>query len=205
MMDGLELRDSRLADGNALLDKMFREARTQNGWQDRDVSESLLRDVVTLAQTGPTSVNCQPARYLFLMTSETKERLRPMLAPGNVEKTMMAPVVCIVAHDLGFVDRLPEVFPHKDMRPIFEGKDAMVEATAFRNGTLQGAYMILAARALGLDCGPMSGFDAAAVDAEFFAGTRIRTNFLLNLGYGDPSKLFDRLPRLGFDDVADVL
>lgn len=201
-MDGMMTED---LSGAEMLDKIFREGRTQNGWRDGTISTDLLRRLQNLAQTGPTSMNSQPARFVFLTSATAKERLRPALAPGNVDKTMAAPVVTIVAYDPSFVDRLPEVFPHKDMRPIFDGKPALVESTAFRNGTLQGAYMIMAARALGVDCGPMSGFDNAAVDAEFFAGTSTKSNFLLNLGYGDPSKLFDRSPRLGFDDVAEVL
>lgn len=195
----------RLNPDEGLLERMFHTARTQNGWSDRAVPLDLLHRLQALAQTGPTSMNAQPARLMFLTTDAAKERLRPALFPGNLDKTMSAPVVTIVAHDLGFVERLPEVFPHKDMRPVFDGKPDLIASTAFRNGTLQGAYLILAARALGLDCGPMSGFDNAAVDAEFFAGTDVRSNFLLNLGYGDPSALFDRSPRLAFDAVAQVL
>ncbi len=187
------------------LARMFTDARTHNGWKEEPVPVDTLRRVQELAQTGPTSVNCQPMRLVFLTSDKAKARIKPMLAPGNVEKTMAAPVVTIVAYDLDFVDRLPEVFPHKDMRGMFENNEKMIAATAFRNSTLQGAYLILAARALGLDCGPMSGFDADAVDDEFFANTRIRSNFLLNLGFGDASALFPRSPRLAFEDIAQVL
>lgn len=188
----------------ATLAHILREGRTHNGWRDAPVEPGLLREALALAQLGPTSANSQPARFVFLTTEKAKERLRPALAPGNVDKTMGAPVVTIVAHDLAFADLLPRVFPHKDMRGLFVDNPSLVEATAFRNGTLQGAYFILAARSLGLDTGPMSGFDNAKVDDEFFAGTMLRSNFLVNLGYGDPSKLFDRSPRLAFDDVATV-
>ncbi|MEM8796644.1 MAG: malonic semialdehyde reductase [Pseudomonadota bacterium] len=187
------------------VDRMFMSARSQNGWQDKPVDVELLKKIQELAQMGPTSVNCQPSRLVFLVTLSAKERIKPMLAPGNVEKTMTAPVVTIVAYDLDFVETLPSLFPHKDMREMFAGKADMIESTAFRNGTLQGAYLLLAARALGLDCGPMSGFDNKAVDQEFFKGTNIRSNFLLNLGHGDPAALFPQSPRLGFDEIADVL
>ena len=186
----------------AAIDQLFREARTHNGWQARPVSDELLREVVDLAKMGPTSANASPLRVVFVRTPEGKERLKPALSPGNVEKTMAAPVTAIIGHDLAFYELLPRLFPHADARAWFVGNEPFIEATAFRNGTLQGAYFILAARALGLDCGPMSGFDNAQVDAEFFAGTTIKSNFLVNLGYGDPAKLFPRSPRLDADEIA---
>ncbi|HPC84328.1 MAG TPA: malonic semialdehyde reductase [Thermoanaerobaculaceae bacterium] len=187
------------------LDLMFREARTHRSWLDRPVSDETLRQVWELAKMGPTSTNCLPLRVLFVRSPEAKARLRPCLDPGNVPPTMAAPVTAILAHDLEFFEQLPRLVLHTDARSWFVGKPELVETTAFRNGTLQAAYFILAARAVGLDCGPMSGFDNAAVDREFFAGTAIRSNFLCNLGYGDPSKLFPRAPRLGFDEVARII
>ena len=193
--------DRRHLDAPAL-DQLFREARTQNGWRQRPVSEVLLREALDLAKMGPTSANTSPMRIVFVKSQEAKERLKPTLSPGNVEKTMTAPVTAIIGHDLEFYERLPQLFPHADARSWFLGKDAFIADTAFRNGTLQGAYFLLALRAVGLDVGPMSGFDAAKVDAEFFAGTTIRSNFLVNIGYGDPTKLFARSPRLEFDEIA---
>jgi 3-hydroxypropanoate dehydrogenase len=184
------------------LDQLFREARTHNGWQARPVSDALLREVVDLAKMGPTSANASPLRVVFVRTPEGKERLKPALGPMNVEKTMTAPVTAIVGHDLGFYEFLPRLFPHADARAWFAGNEPLIESTAFRNGTLQGAYFILAARALGPDCGPMSGFDNAKVDAAFFAGTSVKSNFLVNLGYGDPAKLFPRSPRFAADEIA---
>jgi 3-hydroxypropanoate dehydrogenase len=154
---------------------------------------------------GPTSANACPARFVFLRTQQAKERLVPALSPGNVEKTVTAPVVVIVAYDPEFYERLPQLFPHADARVWFAGNAALAEETAFRNSTLQGAYLIMAARALGLDTGAMSGFDRAAVDAEFFAGSRWKSNFLVNLGYGDGQNLFERLPRLAFEDACQML
>lgn len=190
---------------DAGLDLIFRNARTHNGWQDRPVPESLLQQVWDLAKMGPTSANCSPARIVFVVSAEAKEKLRPCLQEGNVAKTMAAPATAIIGHDITFYDKLPELFPHTDARAWFVGNEALIETTAFRNGTLQGGYFILAARALGLDCGPMSGFDNAAVDAAFFAGTPIRSNFLCNLGYGDASKLHPRNRRLGFEEACQVV
>lgn len=184
------------------LDLLFREARTHNGWRDKPVSEDTLRAVWDLAKMGPTSANCSPARIVFVMSPEAKAKLRPALQAGNVDKTMAAPATAIIGYDMLFYDKLPELFPHTDARAWFVGNDDLIATTAFRNGTLQGAYLILAARALGLDCGPMSGFDNAKVDAAFFAGTPIKSNFLCNLGYGDPAKLHPRNKRLTFDDAC---
>ena len=185
------------------LDLLFVKARTHNGWQDRPVPEALLRRAVEIAKMGPTSANTSPMRLVFVRSKEGKERLRPALSAGNLEKTMAAPVTAIVAYDLEFYELLPRLFPHApDARSWFAGKEAAIAETAFRNGTLQGAYLIIALRALGLDCGPMSGFDKAIVDAAFFAGTTVRANFLMNIGYGDPAKLFARSPRLDFDEIA---
>lgn len=190
---------------DAGLDLLFRDARTHNEWQDKDVSDVLLQAVYDLAKMGPTSANCSPMRVLFLRSKEAREKLRPALIEGNVDKTMAAPVTAVLGHDLEFYEHLPKLFPHADARSWFVGKEALIESTAFRNGSLQGAYFILAARALGLDCGPMSGFDNAKVDAAFFAGTKVKSNFLCNLGYGDPSNLFPRSPRFAFDDVCRIL
>jgi 3-hydroxypropanoate dehydrogenase len=188
------------------LAQLFTEARTANGFLPRAVPLELLHEVQRLAQWGPTSMNCQPLRIVFLTTQPAKERLRAALSPGNLDKTLAAPVVAILAHDLAFHERLPQVFPHKpDAKAIFDGKTELLASTAFRNGTLQAAYFMLAARALGLDCGPMSGFNNAAVDAEFFTGSSLKSNFLLNLGYADASKTFARSPRLAFGEMAQVL
>ena len=186
------------------LDILFREARTHNGWLDRPVSEDVLRAVWDLARMGPTSANCSPARIVFVTSPEAKERLKPCLMEANVAKTMAAPATAIIGHDLRFFDRLPELFPHTDARSWFVGNDDLIESTAFRNGTLQGAYFMLAARALGLDCGPMSGFDNAMVDERFFPDSDVRSNFLCNVGHGDAAALFPRSPRLAFDDACTV-
>jgi 3-hydroxypropanoate dehydrogenase len=187
------------------LDQIFREARTHNAWHDEDIPDSLLHELVDLVKLGPTSANCSPARFLFVKSREAKERLKPHLSEGNRDKTMKAPVCAIIGYDLDFYQHLPKLFPHTDAKSWFEGKPKKIEDTAFRNGTLQGAYLILAARALGLDTGPMSGFDNAGVDREFFAGTNIKSNFLCSLGYGDPSVLFPRSPRFAFDEAAQIL
>jgi len=187
------------------LDLIFRRARTHRAWLDRPVPDPLLRQVYELAALGPTSANCSPMRLLFVKSREAKERLRPCLSPGNVDKTMQAPVTAIIGHALDFYEELPRLFPTADMRALFVGKPEFIAATAFRNSSLQGAYLMLAARALGLDCGAMSGFDNIKVDAEFFPDGRMKSNFLCNLGYGDPGKLGPRAPRLPFDEVGRVI
>jgi 3-hydroxypropanoate dehydrogenase len=190
---------------DAALDTLFRTARTHNGWQPQPVGEEQLRAIYDLAKWGATSANCSPARFVFVVSKTAKEKLRPALLAGNVTKTMAAPATVIVAYDLDFYEYLPKLFPHDDARSWFAGNDELIRTTAFRNGTLQGAYLMMAARALGLDCGPMSGFDNAKVDAAFFAGTKVRSNFLCNLGVGDPSKLFARSPRFSFDEVCQIV
>ncbi len=188
------------------LDIIFRHARTHNGWLPRPVSDDTLRQLYELMKWGPTSANCSPARILFIRTTEAKERLKPALSSGNRDKTMAAPVTAIVAYDLEFYNLLPKLFPHdQSARSWFTSDENVARMTAIRNGTLQGAYMIIAARAVGLDCGPMSGFDNAKVDAEFFRGQDVKSNFLCNLGYGDPGKLFNRSPRLSFDEACKIL
>lgn len=184
------------------LDQLFRDARTFTHWQDMPVSDDTLHQLTELVLQGPTAANALPARLVFVRSAEGKARLRPCLAPGNVEQTLSAPVTVIVAHDLDFPDTLPTQFPHVDARSWYAGNDALIRETAFRNGTLQGAYLILAARALGLDAGPMSGFDAAAVDAAFFPGERVHSNFLVNLGHGERSRLHPRAPRPRVASVA---
>lgn len=184
---------------DAALDLLFRTARTHNKWQPKPVPSEVLRALFDLLKMGPTSANCQPGRFVFVVSPAAKERLKPCLAPGNVDKTMSAPVTAIVAHDLEFYEQLPKLFPHADARSWFVGNQALTETTAFRNGTLQGAYLILAARALGLDAGPMSGFDNGKVDAAFFPGGKVKSNFLVNLGYGDPAGLYPQSPRPDFD------
>jgi 3-hydroxypropanoate dehydrogenase len=186
------------------LNQLFRDARTHNAWQKRDIPDALLHEVVDLMKMGPTSANMEPARIVFVKSPEAKARLKPLLLESNREKTMAAPVTAIIGHDLEFYEKLPRLFPHADARSWFAGKPAFIESSAFRNGSLQGAYFILAARALGLDCGPMSGFDNAGVDREFFAGTEVKSNFLINLGFGDPAGLFPRSPRLAFEEIATI-
>jgi 3-hydroxypropanoate dehydrogenase len=187
------------------LDQLFRKARTHNGWQAEAVDDAILEQLTQLALLGPTSANSSPGRFVYVKTPEGKEKLRPALSAGNVEKTMAAPVTVIVGMDMAFYEYLPELFPHADARSWFVGNDKAIADTAFRNSTLQGGYLILAARALGLDTGPMSGFDAGKVDAAFFAGTSVKSNFLINLGYGDSSKLYPRGPRFAFDEAARIV
>jgi 3-hydroxypropanoate dehydrogenase len=205
---------------DACIDQLFREARTHSAWLEKPVSDDTLREIYDIMKWGPTSANTHPARFVFIRTPEGKARLLPALAPGNVQKTMSAPVTVIVAYDLLFYTKLPVLFPHsKSMPKLYATNPQLVEATAKRNSSLEGAYLMLAARAAGLDCGPMSGFDNAKVDEEFFkAGQEctgceqeffpeghVRSNFLINLGYGDRSKLFPRLPRLAFGDACSLL
>ncbi len=186
----------------AALDTLFRTARTQNAWQDKPVSDQTLYELYETLKFGPTSANCSPARFVFVRTPEGKAKLRPALSAGNLNKTMTAPVTVIVATDTAFYEQLGTLFPHVDAKPWFPAGSAVAEATAFRNGTLQGGYLILAARALGLDAGPMSGFNTGLVDEAFFAGTTWKTNFIINLGYGDPAGVQGRLPRLAFGDAC---
>ena len=198
-------RNTRAELDRASLDQLFREARTNNGWLDRPASDEQLRGIYELMKWGPTSANSSPARIVFLRSREAKQRLVPALAPGNVDQTLQAPVAAIVAQDIEFYERLPELFPHGDARSWFVGNQPLIETIAFRNSSLQGAYLILAARALGLDAEPMSGFDNETVDREFFPDRRVKSNFLVNIGYGDPSKLPPRGPRLPFEEAVQIL
>ena len=184
------------------LDVIFRDARSQNGFVDKDVPEILVRAVYDLTKMGPTSANCSPARFVFVHSAAGKERLLPLMSAGNREKTAAAPWTVIIAHDLAFQEKIPKLFPHAPGAKDWFNSNR--DETAFRNGTLQGAYLMIAARAIGLDCGPMSGFDAEAVNAAFFAGTEVKANFLCNLGYGDASALFPRSPRLNFEQACRI-
>ena len=190
---------------DAALAQLFDDARTFNYWEDKDIDEALLRELHRLVELPPTSANCSPGRYVFVHTKEGKERLAPALAEGNLKKTMAAPVCAIVAHDMEFYEQLPKLYPVSDARSWFVGNDQLIADTAFRNGSLQGAYLIMAARALGLDCGPMSGFDNEKVDQEFFAGTTVKSNFLINLGYGNRDRLHPRVPRFAFEDACQIV
>ena len=188
----------------AAFDQLFRQARTYNAFSG-EVDDETLHRLYDLLKWGPTTANTCPARFVFVRSAGAKRRLEPALSEGNHDKTMAAPCTVIVAHDLDFFEKSPVLFPHTDSKSWFDGLDDDALTTiALRNGSLQGAYLLLAARALGLDCGPMSGFDNAKVDAEFFAGTRIRSNFLVNLGHGDPASIFPRSPRLGFDEACRI-
>ena len=190
------------------LDMLFRKARTQNGFQDQPVTEEQLRALHEIMKWGPTTANSQPMRVVYVRSSEAKEKLRPALSAGNLDKTMKAPLTAIIAYDTRFYEHLPRMFPHnQDAINWFKGdeKKAHAETSAFRNGTLQGGYFIVAARAVGLDCGPMSGFDNAKVDAAFFPDGRCKSNFLVNLGKGDPSKVFARSPRLSFEEMCTIV
>ena len=186
------------------LDQIFRNARTANGFIGKPVPDALLKQVYELAALGPTSMNTQPTRYVFIRTLEGKARLKPALSAGNVEKTMAAPVTAIVATDTQFFEHMPQIWHGAGARENFAGNAPLAQATATRNGTLGGAYFIIAARALGLDCGPMSGVDLEKLNAEFFADGRCKANFLINLGYGDPTKLFPRNPRLAFEQACTL-
>jgi 3-hydroxypropanoate dehydrogenase len=187
------------------LDTLLRGARTHNVWQDKPVSEDQLRQIHEIMKWGPTSTNCQPARIVFVRSKQGKEKLKPALSPGNLDKTMAAPVTAIIAYDSQFYEHMPRIFPHNPAaQSLYSGEDKKEHAlrTAFRNGSLQGAYFIIAVRAVGLDAGAMSGFNNAVVDQAFFPDGRYRSNFLCNIGYGDHAKLFNQNPRLGFDDVC---
>jgi 3-hydroxypropanoate dehydrogenase len=191
--------------GAAALSKLFSEARTHNAFLAKPVPDALLVEALDLAKMGPTAANSQPLRVLFLRSQEAKERLRPALSPGNLDKTLSAPVVAIAGYDVDFYERLPFLFPHADAKSWFAGNSAFADRTAFQSGTLQVAYLILALRAVGLDAGPMTGFDNAKLDAEFFPDGKIKSNVLINIGYGDDEKLFPRSPRLAFDQMAEML
>lgn len=187
------------------ISQIFLNARTHSFWTNISVNDDLLKQAYELARMAPTSANCSPMRIVFVKSDESKELLRPCLAEANVEKTMSAPVTAIIGHDLTFYETLPQLFPHADAKSWFVGNTDLITTTAFRNGTLQAAYFMLAARSLGLDCGPMSGFDNGMVDEVFFKGTTIKSNFLCNLGYGDNSKLFPRSPRLSFTETCTIV
>jgi len=189
---------------DAALDQLFRTARTHNEFLDKPVTDEKLHEIYELMKWGATSANACPARLVFVKSSEGKEKIGQAISDGNRVKTLAAPVTVIVATDYAFYEKLPQLFPHADAKSWFVGNQALIDTTAFRNATLQGAYFMLAARALGLDCGPMSGFDNAKLDELFFAGTTIKSNFLINLGYGDAAKLFPRSPRLSFDEAASI-
>ena len=187
------------------IDTLFLKARTHSAWLNKSVSDATLHQLYDLMKYGPTSANCCPARIVFVTSPEAKAKLLSCLAPPNVEKTKTAPVTAILAMDMAFYEQLPKLFPHADARSWFAGNPPLIESTAFRNSSLQGGYFILAARAVGLDCGPMSGFDNAKLDATFFAGSPWKSNFLCNLGYGDAAQLFPRNPRLNFEEACKVL
>ena len=189
---------------NITTEQLFDNARTHNGFKAEPIPEATLHRLYDLLKWGPTSANCSPARFIFVTSPQAKDKLLPAMSAGNQDKTRQAPVTVIVGMDMAFYEKLPQLFPHADAKPWFAGNQPMIDATAFRNSSLQGGYLILAARALGLDCGPMSGFDAAKVDAAFWAGTTVKTNFIVNLGHGDASKLFGRSPRLTFDEACRI-
>lgn len=189
---------------NVTTEQLFDNARTHNGFRPEPIQEATLRQLYDLVKWGPTSANCSPARFIFVTTPQDRAKLLETVTPGNFEKTQAAPVTVIIGMDMAFYEKLPQLFPHADAKAWFVGNQPMIDATAFRNSSIQGGYFILAARALGLDCGPMSGFDAAKLDAAFWAGTTVKTNFIVNLGHGDPSKLFGRSPRLAFEEACQI-
>lgn len=203
----MEKKTDNLPLNDHALDQLFREARTFNAWEDKDVPPAMIQAIYDLAKFPPTSANCSPSRILFLTSNESKERLKPFLMEANQEKSMSAPVVAIIGHDLKFHDHLPKLFPHTDAKSWFEGNPTLIAETAFRNGTLQGAYLMMAARALGLDCGPMSGFDKEGVTKEFFADRDgdVQVNFICNIGYGTTEDLFERSPRFDFSEACEIL
>lgn len=190
---------------NVTTEQLFTDARTQNGYLNQPVSDARLRELYALLKWGPTSANSSPARFAFVRSAEGKQRLAACMSPGNRAKVMQAPVTVVIGMDMDFVDTLPQLFPHTDARSWFAGQPELIAATAFRNSSLQGAYLMLAARALGLDCGPMSGFDAAKLDAEFWAGSAVRSNFVCALGHGDASQLMPRSPRLAFEQACQLV
>ena len=188
------------------LDQIFNSARTFNGWRADPIPDAVIKKLADLMKMGPTSANCCPARLVFVKSDTAKKKLEPLLSEGNRAKTMTAPVVAIIGYDLKFYEKLPKLFPHTDARSWFTGSEATILSTAFRNGTLQGGYFLMAARALGLDCGPMSGFDSVGVDEAFFPGGIVKSNFICALGHGDPTiHLHPRSPRLDFDEFASII
>ena len=189
---------------NVTTETLFTDARSQNGFTGEAVPQARLQELYDLMKWGPTSANCSPARIIFVTSPEGRAKLVDCMSPGNVEKTKQAPVVAIIGTDMAFYEKLPYLFPHADAKSWFVGKKEFADTTAFRNSSIQGGYFILAARAVGLDCGPMSGFDNAKVDAAFWAGATVKTNFIVNLGHGDPSKLFPRSPRLSFEEACSI-
>jgi len=190
---------------NVTTEQLFDNARTHNGFANEPIPEATLRQLYDMVKWGPNSANSSPARFIFVTSAEGKAKLLAGMSAGNFDKTKAAPVSVIVGMDMAFYEKLPALFPHADAKAWFVGNQPMIDATAFRNSSIQGGYLILAARALGLDCGPMSGFDAAKIDAAFWAGTAVKTNFIVNLGRGDASKLFGRSPRLSFDEACSIV
>lgn len=187
------------------LNLLFGEARSMNGWQDREVSDDMIKSIYNLTKMGPTSTNCCPARFKFIKSEDQKLKLKESLLPNNIDKVMSAPVIAIIGFDLDFSNNMGKLFPHMDIAPMYKNNEIMNHSTAFRNSSLQGAYFMMVSRALGLDCGPMSGFNNQIVDEVFFSGTNIKSNFLCCIGYGDPSKIFMRLPRLDFNEVCEII
>jgi len=187
------------------LNLLFGEARSMNGWQDREVSDDMIKSIYNLTKMGPTSTNCCPARFKFIKSEDQKLKLKESLLPNNIDKVMSAPVIAIIGFDLDFSNNMGKLFPHMDVAPMYKNDEIINHSTAFRNSSLQGAYFMMVSRALGLDCGPMSGFNNAIVDEVFFSGTNIKSNFLCCIGYGDPSKIFMRLPRLDFNEVCEII
>jgi 3-hydroxypropanoate dehydrogenase len=196
---------SRAQIDHAGLNLLFMEARTQNSWHQKPVPKDLMRRVFDLMKMAPTSANCSPGRFVFVASSEGKDKLKPALSEGNLAKTMSAPLTVIIAYDMEFYEHLPKLFPHTDARAWFTGHDDLIHETAFRNGSLQGAYLMMAARALGLDCGPMSGFDTDKVNSTFFPDGRFKVNFICNVGYGDDKEVYPRGPRFEFDEVCAIV
>jgi len=199
------LKDNTASLNEEQLNLLFGEARSMNGWQDKKVSDEMIKSIYELTKMGPTSTNCCPARFKFIKSDDQKQLLKEALLPNNIEKVMSAPVIAIIGYDLDFSNNMSKLFPHMDIAPMYKGNAEFNQTTAFRNSSLQGAYFMMVSRSLGLDCGPMSGFNNDLVDQKFFKDTNTKSNFLCCIGYGDPSKIFMRLPRLDFDEVCEIL
>ena len=202
-VEALRKRISSLEDD--ALDLLFREARTHNGWSERPITEEQIQLLYELTISGPTTANSQPSRFIFCRSPESKERLIPCLAPGNVDKTRAAPLTVIIGYDMAFWEHLPRMFPHKDLTAMYKGNEPYIDVNGLRNSSLQGAYLIIAARAMGLDIGAMSGFNHEAIDREFFSDTSIKSNFLCNVGYGDTNALYNKLPRFEFEEICEII